>query len=305
MNTIMRNIVVSVLVIALVLVGVYVFQNKKPTKNSSTRNEQIQKILVTASFYPYAYLVQEVGKDLVEVVSLTPPGVEAHDFEPTAKDITQIEKSSLFVLNGGGVEEYEENIRQVYEGKELRIVALGENYMKGRDPHVWLDPVIMGKMSVDLANILSTVNPEYSTKFMEYATEFQNKMAALDSELQKSLVSCKKDTIFTAHTAFGYLADRYGFKQVGIAGIHPEEEPSAQELGEIAKEIQKVGARYVLLEEMAPTKFSEILAEETGATLLVLSPIESIVQEELKEGESYFTKQQSNIRTLKTALECL
>lgn len=305
MNIALRKIMILVLFAGVVFAGIYLFQTRDPSIESAKQEKVTEKIRVTTSFYPYAYLVEKVGGKYVEVITLTPPGAEAHDFEPTARDIALLEKSSLVVLNGGGVESYEESLRQAYEGKNKLIVALGQPYIVGRDPHVWLDPVIMGKMARDLAEMLSEIDSERKNIFIGNAANLQKEMNIINDTYVKATDSCSKKTIFTAHTAFGYLASRYGFTQVGIAGIHPEEEPSAQELGKITDEIKKTGAKYVLLEDMAPTKLSEIVAEEAGVTLLILSPIESITESELAKGESYTTKQMQNAATIKTALECL
>ncbi len=305
MNVSLRRVITLVAVVGVLLGGYFLYQTRESSNNALKQVEVANKVRVITSFYPYTYLVEKVGSKYVEAISLTPPGSEAHDFEPTARDIALLERSALVIINGGGVESYEMSLRQAYKGKKTSIVALGEPYIIGRDPHVWLDPVIMGKMAGDLAELLSDIDTERKNVYMANASTVQKEMEMLNDAYKKATFRCSKNTIFTAHTAFGYLASRYGFTQVGIAGIHPEEEPTAKELGEITEEVKKTGVKYILLEEMAPTKFSEILADEAGVELLVLSPIESITESELANGESYTTKQMQNAATIKTALECL
>lgn len=298
--------------IGMTMVGIillFVFGNKTTPQTANKK-----KILVTASFYPIAYLAEQVGGERVEVINLTPPGVEPHDFEPTTKDIALLQKSKLLLMNGGGVEVYEEKIKQMLIGSHVKVVAVGAPFADGTivqggvkriDPHTWIDPVIFGKMAEKVAEELGnldTVHVEEYTKRAE--TLVQKKLNANDAEYKKSLANCNLNKIVTAHTAFGYIARRYGFEQIGITGLSPEEEPSPKELAAITTMMQKEGVQHILLEELAPRIWGETVAAETGAKILALSPLEGISDEEKKEGVNYISMQRSNIKTLQTAMQC-
>ena len=124
-----KQIVVTGLVL-LIGVGVFVFignkRERKPTQTSSQK-----KLLVTASFYPIAYLAERVGGERVEVINLTPTGVEPHDFEPTTKDIATLQQSRLLLMNGGGVEAYENKLIQLLVESSVKVVAVGTPFADG------------------------------------------------------------------------------------------------------------------------------------------------------------------------------
>jgi len=307
---IMKRIQLDLLVFILIVgVGIFFILTKKP----QTQNTTQKKITITASFYPLAFLAKRIGGEYVNVVNLTPAGAEPHDFEPTTKDMAAIEKSSLLIMNGMGVEVYEKKLSEQLSGSHVKILLAGAEFATQdivkdgstrKDPHVWVDPVLYGKMAQKIADEMSKFDASHANEYRKRANQLGEELTSIDNSYKKELANCALHKIVTAHTAFGYLAHRYGFEQIGISGISPEEEPSPKELKLITDFVKTEGVSHILLEELAPRIWGETVAAETGAQVLVLSPLEGVTPEEEKKGVSYISIQKKNIETLKTALQC-
>ena len=205
-------------------------------KPSSTVDDNSDQAEITATFYPLAYLAEEIGGDLVRVHNITPPGVEPHDFEPSPTDIAKIYNSKLFVLNGGGIDTWAEKIRPNLEAKHIPILEMlfelrDQLPAPGKsDPHLWLDPMIMSREAELLANALMRIDPEHTQEYTNNRDRLTSKLAELDAEYQAGLANCQLREIVATHDAFGYLARRYNFKVLHILGLSPEEEPSPKKV---------------------------------------------------------------------------
>jgi zinc transport system substrate-binding protein len=285
------------------------FAAKKPPAQKNVT----KKLTVTASFYPLAYLSTRIGGEQVKVINLTPVGAEPHDFEPTTKDMAKVERSDLLIMNGMGVEAYEQKLTEQLKGSSVKIVLAGSEYatkimvkegVKRRDPHVWIDPIIYGKMARKIANEMGNVDATHAREYTQRADQLIKELNMIDRDYQAGLANCTLNKIVTAHTAFGYLAKRYRFKQIGISGLSPEEEPSPKELQLLTDLVRKEGVGHILLEELAPRVWGETIANETGAKILVLNPIEGVTPAEENQGINYLSIQRENLETLKIALKC-
>jgi len=306
----MKRSQLDLLVFMLVIgVGVFFILINKP----QTQNTPQKKITVTASFYPLAFLAKRIGGEYVDVVNLTPAGAEPHGFEPTTKDMSIVEKSNLLIMNGMGLEAYEKKLIDQLADSSVKVLILGTEYatqnivkedVVRKDPHVWIDPIIYGKMANKITQELILLDMIHAEEYKKNLTLLIEELNILNERYKKELANCRLNKIITSHTAFGYLAKRYGFEQIGISGISPEEEPSPKELKLITDFVKKEGVKYILLEELAPRIWGETVAAETGAQVLVLSPLAGITPEEEKNGVNYISLQKKNIETLKIALQC-
>jgi zinc transport system substrate-binding protein len=106
----------------------------------------------------------------------------------------------------------------------------------------------------------------------------------------------------TSHSAFTYLAERYGFEQHGITGISPEAEPSAAGLAAIAQLVRDHGVSTIYQETLVEPHFAQTVAATTGATVATLDPIEGIT--DASAGKDYFEVMRSNLATLKQGQDC-
>ena len=126
----------------------------------------------------------------------------------------------------------------------------------------------------------------------------------LDRDFQAGLHSCTTRTLITSHDAFGYLARRYNLHIVSIAGISPDEEPSAAKLAELSKLIRDQQLHYIFFESLVSPRLADTIATETGARTLVFDPIEGLTNEAQKQGKNYLAIQRENLHNLQTALAC-
>ncbi|MBI5138780.1 MAG: zinc ABC transporter substrate-binding protein [Candidatus Vogelbacteria bacterium] len=286
---------------------------------SSRQNTSQNTLQVTASFYPLAELTRQVGGDKVVVITLVPTGTEPHDYNPTPQERVGLERSKIFIYNGAGFEPWVDRI--LPDLRSVKLIDASKNIQNIQllpaipkegeadkqvlyDPHFWLDPVLMQQISNAIAQKLAEADPANSFYYQENATRYNEKLSNLDDQFRQGLSSCQKKDAVTSHAAFAYLAKRYGFIQIPIAGLS-EEEPSPARLAEVSQLAKEKNIKYIFFETLVSPKLSETIAQEVGAKTLVLNPIEGITQEEKQQGENYITLMENNLINLKIALDCL
>jgi zinc transport system substrate-binding protein len=254
---------------------------------------------VVAAFYPLAFAAEQIGGEGVVVRNLTPPGVEPHDLELSGKDVRTIaDAGTVFYLGEGFQPALEDAIDSTSANAVDLLDAVntrpgGEE--GGADPHVWLDPV---RFQAIASRMGKTLDREAA------AERFAHELRALDREFRGTLATCRRNEIVTSHSAFGYLADRYGLKQVAITGISPESEPTPRDLEDIVRQVRAVGATTVFFETLVSPRLAETVAREVGATAAVLDPLEGLTEEESAAGEDYFDVMRANLAALRKALAC-
>lgn len=275
------------------------FGKKQPTNDT-------KKLKVTTSFYPLSYLVERIGGGYVSVTNLTPVGSEPHDFEPSTKDIVALEEQDLIILSGGGLEGYARKIQDNVHKSKTQVLLVGEKLMSDpKDPHVWLDPVLYMKQAEMIGETLMKIDPLHAQTYELNTKQLTNDLRRLDEEFVSGLSNCKQKNIITSHSAFGYLANRYGLKQVALAGLSPDEEPSSKTLSEITTFAKNNDIDYIFFEELVSPHIAKTIANEIGAGTLVFSPLEGLTKDDVRMGKTYLSVQRENLENLKTALNCI
>ena len=250
---------------------------------------------VVAAFYPLAYAAQQVGGPTVEVTNLTPPGVEPHDLEATLADVQAIRSADMVLLLGHGFQPQLEDAA----GRGKKVVWLldtpGLQRFDNGDPHVWLDPVRYALIVRRIGQALDRPQD---------AARFESRLRALDREYRRGLAHCVRHEMVTSHEAFGYLAQRYGLKQVAITGLSPEAEPRPKDLQRVVELVRRTHATTIFFETLVSPRIAETVARETHAKTAVLDPIEGLTPAEASRGDDYFTLMRANLRALQGALGC-
>lgn len=310
MKFIKRNfLLIIIIVIILILISSLW---PKLSSNDLTKKTD-EKLKSVVSFYPLYFFTSRIGGDKADVYSITPASAEPHDYEPTTQDIARIFDSNLLVLNGSGFEPWADRIKNQLEGGNVIVVSVSEGLANKRinddgrnetDLHIWLDPVLAKNQVEKIKKGFDQIDQTNSAFFEANAKKIEDELDQIHNEYKQDLSNCQKKTFVTAHSSFGYLASRYGLRQISISGLSPDAEPSAQKLAEIADIIKKEKIKIVFFESLVSPKLSQMIAQETGAQTMALNPIEGLTQEELSSGKNYITVMRENLSALQIALEC-
>ena len=297
------------------------------------------KLTVMASFYPLQYLAEKIGGEHVSVTSLTPDGAEPHDLELSPKMVDSLSSADAVVYLAGFQSAVDEAIEQqapktvidVSSAAELIEVGTDANHPSedeeeatdetqsgeteahehdheghdhhhemSTDPHFWLDPTRMAKAATLVGDKLAEADSAHADAYKANAKALAEELNTLSDTLVTKTSNCKVKTFVTAHTAFGYLADRTGLTQVGISGLDPESSPSPARLAEIAQIAKDQGVTTIFTEALIDPKVAQTLADDLGITTAVLDPIES----QTDASKDYAATMNSNIDALTKALDC-
>ncbi|WP_063563888.1 metal ABC transporter substrate-binding protein [Paenibacillus sp. O199] len=172
----------------------------------------------------------------------------------------------------------------------------------GLDPHVWLSPALAVKEVRNIEAGLAQASPEHAEQFKQNADAYVAKLEALDQDFKAAVADSKRKDFITQHAAFGYLAKEYGLQQVPIAGLSPEQEPSAAQMASVIDFAKEHQVKTIFFETLVSSKVSETIANEVGAKTAVLNPIEGLTEEEIAAGMDYIGVMRQNLEALKLAL---
>lgn len=278
------------------------------------------KLEVVASFYPMQFLAERIGGTHVSVSALTKPGVEPHDLDLTPRQIGALSDADYILFLKGVQPAVDDAVGQAgventvdaaelttleHHGAEVEGHEHGDEHAHegeeaGADPHIWLDPVKYAEVAKGVGTSLEKADPGHAADYRKNTDALVTQLTALDTAYRTGLKDTATTTFITTHSAFGYLAERYGLTQEGIAGIDPEAEPSPARINEIHAVAGRSGATTVFFETLASDKTARTLAKDLGLRTDVLDPLEGITDS--SEGADYIEVMKSNLAALQKAL---
>ncbi|MFC5471224.1 metal ABC transporter substrate-binding protein [Cohnella suwonensis] len=301
--------------IALVLSGCG--NNGESSKASSS-----DKLNVVTTFYPMYEFSKQIGGDHANVVALIPPGVEPHDWEPSAKDMATLKEANVFVYNGIVEGWAEDALSSASNDNRIVVEAIdGITLMEGLpeeeeegeeheheeggailDPHVWLNPVLAQQEVSAIQAAFEKADPANKEEYRKNAEAYIAKLKDLDAAYRESLSGTKKKDFVTQHAAFGYLAKEYGLTQVPISGLSPEQEPSPDRMADIVSFANQHEVKTIFFETLVEPKVAQVVANEIGAKTDVLNPLEGLTDDDKKNGLDYIGIMKKNLTALTKAL---
>ena len=168
------------------------------------------------------------------------------------------------------------------------------------DPHVWLDPTRVASLAHAVAAEMERIDPDNADVYERNADALEDDLAELDEEYSTALGTCERSELVVSHEAFGYLTQRYGLEQVGVSGIDPESEPSPGRVAEVAEFAREHGVTTIFFEEQVAPDIAQVIADEIGAEVEVLNPLEFP-----PDGNAdYFDVMRTNLDSITAALDC-
>ncbi|WEO97544.1 metal ABC transporter substrate-binding protein [Streptomyces sp. FXJ1.172] len=275
---------------------------------------------VVASFYPMAFLAEQIGGSHVHVTSLTSPGQEPHDLEISPKQIALLQDSDAVLYLKNLQPSVDDAVAQSpvktkvdaaalttleKHGNEVGGHAAAHDASKneelaGLDPHIWLDPVRYAQVAQGVGKAFEKADPKHAADYEKNTATLVTKLTGLDRQFKDGLASAKTKVFITTHAAFGYLAERYGLTEESITGLDPDSEPSAARVKDLEQMARADGVSTVFYETLVSDKTAKTIAGDAGLRTDVLDPIEGITAK--SRGKDYFSVQEANLKALQQAL---
>ena len=284
---------------------------------SQKEKQESKGMKIVTSFYPIYAMVKEVSGDL-NYVRMIQSSNGIHSFEPSANDIAAIYDADVFVYHSHTLESWAGSLDPNLKNSKVKVLEASEGMTLERvpgledveagdgidektlyDPHTWLDPEKAAEEAQIIADKLSEIDSANKETYQKNAKNFIAKAQELTKKYQPIFEKASQKIFVTQHTAFSYLAKRFGLKQLGIAGISPEQEPSPRQLTEIKEFVKTYKVKTIFTESNASSKVAETLVKSTGVSLKTLNPLEA----DPENDKTYLENLEENMNVLAEELK--
>ena len=261
-------------------------------------------VRVVASAYPLAWLTQEIaaGADVTQVAA---SGEDAHDAQLTPQEQASLQSADVVVHVGGGFQPQIEAAAGEAKGVVVAAVEVLPDDLsdtREHDPHIWFDPLTMGRLATAVADALSEANPEQADTYRTQGAEVSNHMQALATELDDTLATCKHREVVVGHEAYAHLLEPHGISQFGVSPAAGHSEATPQRISELVTRIRDNRIPAVLSEQAEGRRDAELVAREAGVEVIEIASLDIVSEEQAKRGYPDLLRQQA--RAVARAAEC-
>ena len=252
---------------------------------------------------------EQVGREHVEVRTLITGLESEHSYSPKPSDLKALGEARLLLEVGLGLEVWVSGLVKNAGNTQLRVITASEgvglirdhtsNAASAGNPHIWLDPENAKVMVRHIADALIAADPAHKDAYLKNLADYLRRLDQVQKDLLERVASLRDRRIVTHHPAWPYFARRFGFQIEGDIIQQMGMEPSSTHLAEIAKRIKSGKIRVIVSEPQFNQKVVQALADETGARIVVLSPLPGTI----KGTETYLALLEYNIAQLVAALQ--
>jgi zinc transport system substrate-binding protein len=268
---------------------------------------------VVTGFYPLYFIAERVAGRYNDVIDLTPPGVEPHEYELTVRQVAEIDLAKVGFYEHGVAPSIDQAMTNDSPDHALDVTSVVplagpvagsgvEHTSDDKDPHFWQDPTLMAEATRAFASTMASADPAHAAYYRRQGVLLVRDLQRLDAAYARTLTSCRIDTLVVSHDAFEYLARRYGVDVVPIAGLEPDAEPSLQRLHDLENLIRDRDVTTVFFETLASPDLARSLANDLGITSAVLDPIEGLTSAD--PHATYLTLMRQNLAAIAKAGDC-
>lgn len=243
------------------------------------------------SILPQKYFLEQIGRDRVNIKVMVMPGASPATYEPKPKQMTEMSSADIYfaidvpfeqtwlpkfaainpemkiVRTDDGIEKLH-MAKHVHEG-ETEHRDGDESEIK--DPHVWLDPILVMKQADNITAALCEEDPDGCAFYKGNRDRFSVKLTKLNIEIERILFLHKGDHFMVFHPSWGYFAERYGLEQIPVELEGKEPKPS--DLKNFVELAKKLNLKTIFIQPQFAKRAAELIAGETGATVATIDPL--------------------------------
>ncbi|MFZ0614730.1 MAG: zinc ABC transporter substrate-binding protein [Desulfobacterales bacterium] len=256
------------------------------------------KLSVFVSIVPQRYFVQQIGRDLVDVHAMVPPGADPHTYEPKPRQMVAIATAKLYFAIGIEFEAAKlekivstnPQIRVIHTEQGIEKIPMTDSFHqeggdhsrhRGLDPHIWLSPPLVMIQARTILDVLQEADPENRSAYEANYAAFITRLVDLDTELKAIFAGRQGLRFMVFHPSWGYFARSYNLVQVPIE--MEGKTPKPAQLKELIELARRNGIRVVFVQPQFSAKSADLIAREIGGEVAVVDPLEENWAENLRE----------------------
>lgn len=307
-----KNKIFMILLVVIVIVLLAVWG---ASKSKISSNEKYKVVTTTTMLTD---LTSVIAGDLIEVEGLMGPGIDPHLYKASAGDVVKMRDASMVIFNGlhleGKMGEIFENLRdknkfviEIAENiDEKELICLGEELY---DPHIWFNVLLWKDAAVAVCNGLVELDAQNKEFYTENLEKYLKELDTLHKYVLERIKEIPKESriLITAHDAFAYFGNTYGFEVKGLQGISTASEAGTRDVRQLAEYIVEKQIKAIFVESSVPKKNIEALQEAVAARGFKVEIGGELFSDSLgspgTEAETYIGTVKSNVDTIIDALK--
>ena len=262
-------------IIGVVLVAVIGYIAYAVVQQRSEQHADHDKLQVQTTFTVLADMASNVAGDYADVKSITKPGAEIHDYEPTPQDVADMKDADLVLDNGMGLERWADKLYQnapdvphVTLTDGITPIPISEGPYKDKaNPHAWMSPTSALKYVDNIEKALSKHDAKNADGYKKNADTYKAKIQALDDKMRKEVAELPSSSryLVTCEGAFTYLTKDYGLNELYLWPINADAEGTPQQVASVVNQVKEHKVPVVFCESTVNDKAQKQVASETGA----------------------------------------
>jgi len=241
----------------------------------TTSSYAAEKFKVVTTFTVIADMVKNVAGEAAEVTSITRPGAEIHEYQPTPGDIKRAQGAQLIMANGLNLERWFERFYQHLSGvpevivsSGVKPIGIGEGPYNGKpNPHAWMSPDNALIYVDNIRDALVKYDPDNAEIYRQNAAAYKQKITAVRDPLRQQIavIPENKRWMVTSEGAFSYLARDLGMKELYLWPVNADQQGTPQQVRKVIDQVRKNAIPAVFSESTVSDKPARQVARETGA----------------------------------------
>lgn len=294
--------------------------------DSAVGKKNEKRLSIVCSNFPEYDFARQIAGDKADITMLLKPGAESHTYEPTPEDIITIQNSDMFVYVGGDSDEWVADVlssmdqskmtvfklmdqvktveEETVEGMEPEKEESGEEEEPEMDEHVWTSPINAITIMENMEKTMEKLDPADKNSYKENAEAYISQLQDLDAQFWDVVNHSKRKEIIVADRfPFRYFCEEYGLTYyAAFPGCSTDTQPAAKTVAFLTDKVKEDKIPVVFHIELSNEEMADTIAEATGAKSVLLNAIHNVSDEDFKNGATYVSLMQHNVKALQEAL---
>ncbi len=261
-----------------------------------------EELNVVTSFYPVYIAAANVTDACggVRLQNLSEPQTGClHDYQLTSEDMKLLSTADIFIVNGGGIESFLEDIAKEYP--DLTVINACEGISLTEDnAHAWMSMELYKEQIRNICDGLGRADASRRDQYAENADRYIREIEDLQQEYQDLYASVSGTPVVLFHEAYEYLAEEYGMEVAALLDLDEERQVSAGEVAQILQVIETENVPVIFAEELYGKAMGDMMERETGIQVLYL---DALNRGDYEDKDSYLTHMRANLELIRSQLD--